>query len=309
MKNWFILTLAAVMVLGCQPAAKEETGSTETSTTASHGSETKAPSGSVLDKVKSSGKVLIGIGQDAAPFGYRDNNELVGFEFDLTRAMVKHLKDYVGKDVEIEFVPVTDETRISWVQSGEVDLSACHTNNTRKRDENIDFSIPYFWDGKSVMYRVKDGPKDLKDFAGKTIGIKRSSSSEGEIKAYFEKQGWAAPVLKQYDNHAAGIQALMDGQVDGFTDDSAIIINTAVLAGNKVGATGDLVTTPTKYSNAYFGLGVRENDSDWRDAVNYALHDLWLSGEYQQIYEKWFGPNSNCPVPLGNNRMEPFVKG
>ncbi|MDP6636069.1 MAG: transporter substrate-binding domain-containing protein [Phycisphaerae bacterium] len=60
---------------------------------------------------------------------------------------------------------------------------------------------------------------------------------------------------------------------------------------------------------AYFGIGVRENDSDWRDTLNYCLHDLWTSGAFQKIYNKWFGPDSMCPVPLQGRRMEPFVKG
>ncbi len=79
--------------------------------------------------------------------------------------------------------------------------------------------------------------------------------------------------------------------------------------GHQVGPTGILAVTATPYSPAYFGIGVPENDSDWRDVVNYALHDLWDSGEFMTIYEKWFGADSMCPVPLAGNRMEPFVKG
>ncbi len=52
-----------------------------------------------------------------------------------------------------------------------------------------------------------------------------------------------------------------------------------------------------------------ENDSDWRDAVNYALHDLWKTSEFQRIHEAWFGPASMCPMPLGAIRMVPFVDG
>ena len=57
------------------------------------------------------------------------------------------------------------------------------------------------------------------------------------------------------------------------------------------------------------GIRVWEDDSDWRDALNYCLHDLWNSGQFQKIYAKWFGPDSMCPVPLEGRRMEAFVKG
>jgi polar amino acid transport system substrate-binding protein len=82
-----------------------------------------------------------------------------------------------------------------------------------------------------------------------------------------------------------------------------------MLAGHKVDPKGALVVTDTPYSPTYFGIGVPENDSRWRDTLNYCLHDLWLSGEFHTIYDKWFGPNSMTPIPLGNNHMEPFVEG
>jgi polar amino acid transport system substrate-binding protein len=264
---------------------------------------------STLDKVKAAGRVIVGIGQEAAPFGYRDKGELVGFDVDIARAVTKHLQDYVGGPMAVQFTPVTDETRISSVQSGEVDLSLDHTNITRKRLANIDFTVPYLWDGKGILYRTSGGPRELSDFAGKIIGIKRSSSAEGEIQAYFAAKKLAAPVLKQFDNHGAGIRALVDEQIDGFTDDSSIIITTAILAGNNVGPGGNLAITATSYSPAMYGIGVPQNDSRWRNALNYSLHDLWLSGEFQKIFDKWFGPNSICPLPIGDHRMEPFVKG
>lgn len=265
---------------------------------------------STLEAVKEHDKVIIGIGQEAAPFGYMENNELVGFDVDIARAMARHLSKYLDRELAIEFVPVSDETRISWVQSGQIHMSLCHTNNTRKRDANIDFTVPYGWDGKGVLYKTSTGAnRNLEAFAGKTIGIKRSSSSEGEIRAYFEEQGWQAVTLKQYDSHIAGIQALIDEQIDGFTDDNSIIINTAMKAGHKVGADGVLAVTKTPYSPAFFSVGVQENDSDWRDVLNYCLHDLWRSGEFEIIYNKWFGPDSMCPSPMGSHQMEPFVNG
>ncbi len=265
---------------------------------------------STLQTVKDLGRVIVGIGQEAAPFGYMENRELVGFDVDIARAMVRQLARYAGRELTIEFKPVSDETRIGWVQSGQVHMSLCHTNNTRKRDANIDFTVPYGWDGKGILYKVSGGKgRNLDDFAGKTIGIKRSSSSEGEIQAYFKEKGADAVKLKQYDSHIAGIQALIDEQIDGFTDDNSIIINTAMKAGHKVGGDGVLAVTATPYSPAFFGVGVQENDSDWRDALNYCLHDLWNSGEFMKIYDKWFGPASMCPIPIGDYRMEPFVNG
>lgn len=263
---------------------------------------------SLRDVVAREGRVVIGMGMDAAPFGYRDKDELVGFDVDIARAVVARLPHYLGKPITAEFKAVSDETRIAWVQSGEVHLSLCHTNATRKRMGRIDFSVPYGWDGKGVLYRRADGARQLADFSGRRVGIKRSSSSEGEIKKWFAAQSTAAPELVVFDNHAAGIQALVAGQIDGFTDDNTIIVSTAVRAGHAVGDAGVLAVT-APYSPAYFAIGVREDDSKWRKTIDFCLHDLWNSGEYMRIREKWFGPQSQCPIPLGDKRMEPYVDG
>ena len=43
---------------------------------------------------------------------------------------------------------------------------------------------------------------------------------------------------------------------------------------------------------------MRENDSEMRDAINAALQRIWSSGEYERIYDHWFGPSADTPVPL-----------
>lgn len=267
-----------------------------------------ADAANTWDKVKSTGQVIVGIGQDAPPFAYQQNGKQVGFDVDIARAVAQRLSVYAGRPIHLQFEAVTDQTRISWVQSGQVDMSLAHTNITRKRLANIDFSVIYGWDGKVVMYPASDGTRSLASFAGKTIGFKISSSSEGEIKKYFAAQGWKAPVLEQFDNYTAGIDALLNKQIDGFTDDSSLVLSSAVLAGHKVGTAGVLSVTNV-YSPTYYGIGIRQEDSQWLDMVNYSLQDLWSAGQYQQIYNKWFGPKSIAPIPLGDHHMEPFVEG
>ena len=67
-------------------------------------------------------------------------------------------------------------------------------------------------------------------------------------------------------------------------------------------AAGDpeLVLLPGGHNPVQFGVGVPNNDSRWRDQVNYALQELWKEGRYQQIYDRWFeGPQKIIDLPLG----------
>jgi polar amino acid transport system substrate-binding protein len=56
------------------------------------------------------------------------------------------------------------------------------------------------------------------------------------------------------------------------------------------------------------GIGVKENDSKLRDEVNYALQRIEASGEYDRIYDRWFGPDSDTPVPR-EGRIEVWPNG
>src|SRR5205807_1033255 len=45
-----------------------------------------------------------------------------------------------------------------------------------------------------------------------------------------------------------------------------------------------------------YGLGVRENDSKWRDAINYALQDIWNDKTWDKLFDKWVGPNTKLQL-------------
>jgi polar amino acid transport system substrate-binding protein len=52
------------------------------------------------------------------------------------------------------------------------------------------------------------------------------------------------------------------------------------------------------FSSEPYGIGLPQDDSDWRDAVNFALQDMWADGTYKKIYDKWYGPKTPYSFPL-----------
>jgi polar amino acid transport system substrate-binding protein len=52
------------------------------------------------------------------------------------------------------------------------------------------------------------------------------------------------------------------------------------------------------FSSEPYGIGVPQNDSDWRDAINFAIQDMWADGTYKKIYDKWYGPKTPYYFPL-----------
>lgn len=242
---------------------------------------------STYDRVMEAGVVLIGVRNDNPPMSFVDESgQWVGFDVDLARAMAEQL------GVAPELVVVDGTTRISFLQEGEVDMSVASMNHTRTRDNAIDFSITYFWDNQSFLVRSGEYSA-IEDLIGETVAANAGSSAIPSWQEYVADAGGAQPDIVQFDDKLAAMQALRDGGVEGYTEDNITLLSLAA---------GDpgLELLPGGHNPVQFGIGVPNDDSQWRDQVNYALQELWKSGRYQEIYDRWFvGPNRVIDLPLG----------
>lgn len=250
-------------------------------------SDSVTDSTSVLDSVGETGAVRIGVRNDNPPLSFIDDSgDWIGFDIDLAGA----LADEMGHDLEL--VPVDGTTRISFLQEGQVDMSVASMNHTRSRDEAIDFSITYFWDNQSFLIRT-DSYTSIDELFGATVAANAGSSTIDSWTAYVAERGGPAPEIVEFDDKLAAMEALRSGAVDGYTEDNVTLLSLA--AGDP-----NLELLPGGHNPVQFGVGVPENDSEWRDTVNLALQDLWKAGTFQEIYARWFEDDGRIiDLPLG----------
>lgn len=245
------------------------------------------PGLSTYEKVTEAGTVRIGVRNDNPPMSFiNESGEWVGFDVDLAHA----LADQLG--VEAELVVVDGTTRITFLQEGRIDMAVASMNHTRQRDNAVDFSITYFWDNQSFL--VRSGTySSIEELLGQTVAANAGSSAIPSWTEYAEAAGGSEPEIVEFGDKLAAMQALRDGAVEGYTEDNITLL--ALAAGDP-----ELSLLPGGHNPVQFGIGLPENDSKWRDRVNYALQELWTSGIYGEIYSNWFeGPDAVLPLPLG----------
>ena len=242
---------------------------------------------STADRVDEADAVRIGVRNDNPPLSFVDDSgEWVGFDIDLANAIAAEL------GVEPELVVVDGTTRISFLQDGRVDMSIASMNHTRQRDDAIDFSITYFWDNQSFLTRAGEYAT-IEDLFGAKVAANAGSSAIPSWQEYSAAAGADAPEIVEFTDKLAAMQALRDGAVEGYTEDNITML--ALAAGDPA-----LALLPGGHNPVQFGIGVPNNDSKWRDQVNYALQELWKDGTYQTIYDTWFtGPDAMIELPLG----------
>jgi len=76
-----------------------------------------------LGKIDESGVVRIGHRENSPPFAFLDKNRKpIGYSLDLCEIVVEEIVAELGKDVRVDYRPVTPENRFDLVTSGQIDL-------------------------------------------------------------------------------------------------------------------------------------------------------------------------------------------
>jgi len=243
-----------------------------------------------LEKIARTGTFVVGTRTGSPPFGFiNKENQWGGFSVELARLVHASLEKKLGKPVKFELKESTPATRIPLLTSGAVDLIAGTMTITRARRESLDFSVVFFVTGAQFLVKKGSPIKGVRDIAGKRIGAQQGSTNE---KAVREKYPQAQLVV--FPDQPAAFTALAQGKIDAYTNDGV------QLAGLKAKAPspGDWDVVGEFYTYEPYGMAMRKNDTDFRNVVDFTLMEAIESGEYQKLYDKWFGPRGEVPYPL-----------
>jgi len=241
-------------------------------------------SAGTLDRISQEKAIRIAYREDAPPFSYKDKiGEPVGFMVDLCREVAKKLADQLRADsLNVVYVPVTAADRFEAIQQQKADL--CEpTSATLSRREIVDFSIPTFIDGASLMIRA-DGPHDLKAMAGKKIGVLGGTTTEQSLRDSLKAAGTTSDVIPA-KTHAEGVAMLDDGKISAYFADRSILVS--LIKDSK--APGKLMLAENYLSVEPYALALPRGDEEFRLAVDRALSHIYRGGEIGPLFKRTFG--------------------
>jgi polar amino acid transport system substrate-binding protein/glutamate/aspartate transport system substrate-binding protein len=235
--------------------------------------------------------------EGAVPFGFmNEKGEWVGFDMDLGAELHKALEAKLGKKIEYIKTPMNPKNRIPLVANGTIDVGIGSTTITLEREEAVDFSLPYFLTGTKLLVARGSPIREYKDLAGKKVGVGSGSTAniKGLQKAVDIRLIQPPCEMVLFEDHTKGFLGLQQGKVDAyFTDES-------MLAGMRAKAQkpGDWEIVGDFLTYEPYGFILPKDDSKWRDFVNATIIGLFKSGQFEQIYHKWFGPAGTLELPM-----------
>ena len=161
-------------------------------------------------------------------------------------------------------------------EAGDCDISAASITITAEREENIDFSEPYFEGKQSLLVSDDSSASTLADLSAVAV----QSGTTGEI--WLQDNTPDGVEVVAFDDIGALYLALDAGDVDGVITD---------LVGNQgyVDDTGGAKVIESYATDEFYGFAVQEEGAeDLLAAVNESLAKLQGNGTYDAIYAEWF---------------------
>ena len=231
-----------------------------------------------LQKVKESGKLVLGLDDTFAPMGFRDEDgNIVGFDIDLAKEVASRL------GVELEAKPIDWSSAVLSLKKGDVDVVWNGFAISESRKQQVNFTKPYLNNRLMIIKNAdRSDIKTKEDLKGKVLGVQTGSSNYESLEA--DPISKEAKEIRQYDFNVNAFLDLEAKRID------AVIVDEIVARYyiSKENADFEILEEyPITYKS--FGVGIRKTDEELLNAIDKALDDMRADGKAAEISTKWFG--------------------
>lgn len=233
----------------------------------------KASFRSIAD-IKQSGKLIIGVFSDKAPFGYIDKDgNYQGYDVYFAERLAKDM------GVKAEYISLEPANRVEYAKTGKVDIVLANFTVTKERAEQVDFALPYMKVALGVVSPAKANITSIEQLKDKPLIVAKGTTAE----TYFDKHHPEIKLLK-FDQYTETFNALLDGRGAAFSTDNTEVLAWAMKNPDfKVGITslGDLDT---------IAPAVQKGNKELLAYINDEIKKLGAENFFHKNYEATLAP-------------------
>lgn len=204
-----------------------------------------------------------------------DGTTPIGIDPDIAKALGEKL------GVKLELRNQTFDGLITSLTSKRIDVIMSAMSDTKKRQAKIDF-VDYFTAGTSIMVKKgnPEGIKSLDDFCGKTIAIQRGTTQDDVAEAQKAKCGSKKLTILKFDTDPEALLQVKQGRAVADMNDFPV-------AAYNASKSNDYEVVGEQIEAGPYGIGVRKEDTQLREALQKALQAIIDDGTYGKILQKW----------------------
>ena len=275
------MAMAVVMALGLSACG----GSNSAASSSAAGSVSGSASGSAGNgdpafTTVTPGKLTMSTNASFPPYEMvADDGSFEGIDIEVAGAIAEKL------GLELQVDDMGFDAALQAAQTGKSDMVMAGVTVTEERQAVMDFSNSYA-NGVQVVI-VKEGSpiQTVDDLANANmIGCQMGTTGYTFCSDTPENGGFGEDHVTPYDDGAAAVQALMNGQID------AVVIDNKP-AQEYVAANPGLKILDGEFTNEDYAIGVAKGNTALLDAINGALEELTNDGTIQSIVDKYISAN------------------
>jgi ABC-type amino acid transport substrate-binding protein len=253
-----------------------------------------------LDKVKASGTITVAYRESSIPFSYLDGEgKPTGFGWEICGRIVDNVKKATGRnDLKVATQAVTSNNRIPLMVNGTIDVECGSTTNNSARQQQVTFSINYFYTGTRLIVKAGSPVKNFDDLKGRKAVSTTGTTNFQVMRRVSAERGLNFDLMGAKD-HAESLLLVQQGRADAFGMDDILLYGLKASAANpaEFEVVGDALQVEP------YAIMLRKDDPAFKKLVDDTVADLMKSGEFERLYRKWFqspippkGINLNAPM-------------
>ncbi|WP_445288488.1 amino acid ABC transporter substrate-binding protein [Variovorax atrisoli] len=243
--------------------------------------QTAAATGGTLDKIKSSGKVVLGVREASPPMAYMlgAGEKYVGYHVELCERVLKE----IAPQAKLEYMAVTAQNTIPLVQNGTLDIGCGPTTNNTARQQQVAFALTTYVSEVRMATRVDSGIANLDQLAGRNVSASTGTTAVQLLRKRERTQNVSYNTMLGKD-HLESFLLMESGRTDAFVLDDNLLAG--IIANSKNPSAYRIVGEPL--GSEPIALLFRKDDPAFKSAVDDSLRRMMKSGELEKIYTKWF---------------------
>lgn len=228
-------------------------------------------------KLVEDGKLTVASDLATPPFEYVDDS---GNDQGFTVELMDMIAQEMG--LELNYLPAQKFDNIIPMakQAVKTDVSACNITINDARKKEVDFTDPYMDSNQGVAVAKNSGYADTDSLnaAGVKIAVQSGTTSEE-----WAQENLPRATTVNFDDWTAAFTAVMSGQCQ------AVICDLPVEQWMVKSSFTNMTIIKEIPTGEQFGIAVSKDNPQLTAAINQALTELKESGEYDELYEKYFG--------------------
>lgn len=255
----------AALLAACGPAQNRDASGSA--------APTSAEAGDVLERIRSTKKVRIGVEGTYKPYAFHDDSgALVGFEKEIADAIA------AGLGAEPEYIETEWDSLIAGLDVDKYDLVVNNVGITPERQEKYLFSQPYARSVGRVAVPTGSDIQTLEQVSGRSAAQSATSNWAQQM------EGLGATILP-VQGFAEAIELVIQGRADATAND---IVSFQTYLKDKPDAPFRLLDAELP-DQTQIGVIMRKDQQALGEAVDGVIAQMKGDGSLSAIYQSWVG--------------------